>query len=83
MSFDPRVPIIVRVLATLLPKRPRPITANCFISNTAQNVDVLIPPPVETGETPINISIINKNWVALLIPAISIVVKPAVVGVTD
>ena len=47
------------------------------------NVLVLIPPPVEAGEAPIHINKIVNITVGKLKSAISKVLKPAVLGVTD
>ncbi|MNN40964.1 hypothetical protein D3C81_1550560 [compost metagenome] len=47
------------------------------------NVVVLIPPPVELGEAPINIKMIIKNCVACRRAPISREFAPAVLGVTD
>jgi len=47
------------------------------------NVLVFIPPPVEAGEAPIHISIINISEVGIDNAAVSVVLKPAVRVVTD
>jgi len=47
------------------------------------NVVTLIPPAVEPGQAPINIRIITKNNVALVSIPVSVVLKPAVLEVTD
>ncbi|MNT91800.1 hypothetical protein D3C72_2329570 [compost metagenome] len=47
------------------------------------NVVVLIPPPVELGDAPINISMIIKNCDACRSAPISRELAPAVLGVTD
>ena len=46
-------------------------------------VVVLIPPPVEPGDAPMNIRMMMKNCVACRSEAISSVLAPAVLGVTD
>ena len=46
-------------------------------------VEVLIPPPVDAGEAPINIKSINKNSVPSYTLDMSIVLNPAVREVTD
>ena len=51
--------------------------------NTMPNVVVLMPPPVEPGDAPMNISTITKNSVALLSEAVFSVFKPAVLLVTE
>ena len=52
------------------------------LSNT-QKVVVLIPPPVEPEEAPININMIMLNILALVIPAISMLLNPAVLADAD
>ena len=52
-------------------------------SISTEKVVVFIPPPVEPGEAPININkTVNKTEAELYKP-ISIVLKPAVLAVTD
>ena len=46
-------------------------------------VVVLSPPPVPPGDAPMNIKIIVRKLDASLIDAISTVLNPAVLGVTD
>ena len=52
-------------------------------SSKIAKVDVLIPPPVEPGEAPININMMIIVRVTCEKDAISSVLKPAVRGVTD
>jgi len=66
------------------------ITKSCFPVNIettesirTAKVVVLIPPPVEPGEAPININITVINTEAELYKLISIVLNPAVRAVTD
>ena len=49
-----------------------------FLRRISPSVVVFIPPPVEPGEAPINIKIINKSEVDLFRPKIEIVLNPAV-----
>ncbi|KTE89970.1 hypothetical protein AT727_24880, partial [Desulfitobacterium hafniense] len=46
-------------------------------------VVVLIPPPVEPGDAPINISSMDKTVPPSVNAAVSTVLKPAVLGVID
>ena len=52
-------------------------------STRIKNVVVLIPPPVEPGEAPINIKVLSKNKVLGLSADIFTVLNPAVLAVTD
>ena len=51
-------------------------------SSSSVKLVVLIPPPVEPGEAPINIRIITTSRVELVNAPISTVLKPAVRGTT-
>ncbi len=51
--------------------------------NTTPIVVVFIPPPVEPGEAPMNMSITVMNLEASVIAPWSIVLKPAVLGAID
>lgn len=55
-----------------------PLTIAAMVRANTINVLVLIPPPVEPGEAPINIRMIMKNWEAGSIRAMSMVLNPAV-----
>src|SRR4030042_4266046 len=71
---------------TLLLKRCTPsfpAKENQVYKISKPKVVVLIPPPVELGEAPINIRIIIKKRVAFCMLPMSMVLKPAVRAVTD
>ena len=55
-----------------------PLTVLQTSDNTTLNVEVLIPPPVEEDEAPININMINKNSIGMPTDPMSIVLKPDV-----
>ena len=60
-----------------------PVSIESTESISTEKVVVFIPPPVEPGEAPININkTVNKTEDELYKP-ISIVLKPAVLAVTD
>ncbi len=60
-----------------------PCTTATTVINKSAAVEVLIPPPVEPGEAPINIRIIVKNCPASVIFSVGIVLNPAVLGVIE
>jgi len=71
---------------TLLLKRCTPsfpVKEDQIYKISKPKVVVLIPPPVELGEAPINIKIIIKKRVAFCMLPIWIVLSPAVRAVTD
>ena len=63
------------------PSRPR--MRLTIISPSRAKLDVLIPPPVDPGEAPMNIRIIISRMVGLAKAAMSTVLNPQVRGVTD
>jgi hypothetical protein len=60
-----------------------PEKTDAMDKSTIAKVVVLIPPAVELGEPPINMSIIVNNFVDVFISAIGKLLKPAVLGVTE
>ena len=60
-----------------------PLKTEIVDDNKTPKVVVLIPPPVDAGEAPINISIIVTITEPSCIFPMSIVLKPAVLDVTD
>ncbi|MNG03990.1 hypothetical protein D3C84_870940 [compost metagenome] len=70
-----------RYLNSTISSLPRIIAMTAPIS--VVNVVVLMPPPVEPGDAPINIRMTMKKIVACRMTPISIVLAPAVRGVTD
>lgn len=60
-----------------------PLTKSTICKALTANVLVLIPPPVEFGEAPIHMSRKEKNTIGTPIFAISRVLNPAVLEVTE
>ena len=58
-------------------------TTLCIFRTRTKQVVVLIPPPVEPGEAPMNIRAMMKKSPAVVIPSIGSVANPAVRAKTD
>ena len=61
----------------------RPLDMETVAKKTTASVDVLMPPAVEPGLPPINMSIMDKRLPDSDRVAVSMVLKPAVLVVTD
>jgi len=86
---DANIMVMVRVRTSTGIVLLKTFTSSCpfslfqIIRMRRAKLVVLIPPPVEPGEAPINIRIIMTRIVALVNWPISTVLKPAVRGTTD
>ena len=82
MSAKALLTVVEDISRLYTSSRDFPLTTLTILSTAIANELVLIPPPVEPGEAPTHIRKITISTVGMLNAAVSIVLKPAVLGVT-